>query len=111
MRPRTLELSSSERVELEAWRDHDARPYLRERAAALLKIASGQSVAEVARHGLHKKRERETLLIWLNSYETTRQVRPHAARRRVAAAGFFPLKTRSGRRCWSRCIRLHACSG
>lgn len=40
---RTLQLSPEQRAELEATRDRDRRPYLREKAAALLKIADGMA--------------------------------------------------------------------
>jgi len=91
MNQRRLVLSDPEREELEAMRDHEARPYLRERAAALLKIAGGMAPSVVAREGLHKVRHQETVFIWLNSYEATRQVRPHAARRRA----FSPSRPRA----------------
>ena len=38
---RTLELTDSPRHDLQQYRDHDPRPYVRERCAALLKIADG----------------------------------------------------------------------
>jgi transposase len=38
-----LELTASQRQDLQQYRDHDPRPYVRERCAALLKIADGQS--------------------------------------------------------------------
>jgi hypothetical protein len=66
---RTLELSVSQREELEHYRDHDPRPYVRERCAALLKIAAGQSPHAVARHGLLKPRDPDTVYDWLNWYE------------------------------------------
>jgi len=81
MNKRSLEVSLSERAELEAMRDHDPRPYLRERASALLKIADGMAASVVARSGLHKPRHVETVFIWLNEYEQTRQVRPRPATR------------------------------
>ena len=56
---RTLELSEAEREELIGHRDHDGRPQVRERCAALLKIADGQSAHEVAQHGLLKARDPE----------------------------------------------------
>ena len=68
MRRRTLPLSEAQRAELEHARDRDHRPYLRERAAALLKIAQGQSPHAVARHGLHKRRKAATVYDWLNRY-------------------------------------------
>lgn len=81
MNQRSLKLSAQERVELEQMRDHDARPYLRERAAALLKIADGMAPSVVAERGLLKRRHRETVFIWLGEYEVTRQVRPRPATR------------------------------
>ena len=66
---RTLELTASQRQDLEHYRDHDRRPYVRERCAALLKIADGQSPHAVAREGLHKPRDPDTIYNWLNCYE------------------------------------------
>jgi len=73
---RTLTLGAEERAELTFARDHDPRPYLRERAAALLKIADGQSPRLVARTGLLKPRAADTVYIWLNEYQQTRKLRP-----------------------------------
>lgn len=69
MRQRQLSLSAEQRAELEQAREHDRRSYLRERAAALLKIADGQSAHAVARHGLLRPRTPETVYDWLNRYE------------------------------------------
>jgi len=66
---RTLELSDAQRQELLQYRDHDPRPYVRERCAALLKIADGQSAHAVARQGLLKPRDPDTLYEWLTWYE------------------------------------------
>jgi hypothetical protein len=66
---RTLELTDTQRQGLQHYRDHDPRPYVRERCAALLKIASGQSAHAVARHGLFKPRDPDTVYQWLNWYE------------------------------------------
>ncbi len=65
----TLQLTSEQRAELEQVRDRDRRPYLRECAAALLKVAEGQSAHQVARTGLHKPRAPDTLYRWLNKYQ------------------------------------------
>lgn len=83
MNKRSLKLSVPERQELERMRDHDPRAYLRERAAALLKIADGMAPSLVARQGLLKVRHQETVFVWLNEYEATRQVRPRPATRRT----------------------------
>jgi hypothetical protein len=65
MHQRELPLSPGQRVELERIRDRDRRAYLRERAAALLKIADGDSVRAVALHGLHRRRKPDTVYGWL----------------------------------------------
>lgn len=83
MNKRSLTLNASERTELESIRDRDPRPYLRERAAALLKIADGMGPTVVARCGLLKPRNKETVCLWLNDYEVTRSVRPRPATRRT----------------------------
>ena len=67
--PRTLELTDPQRQDLLHYRDHDPRPYVRERCAALLKIADGQSPHAVARSGLLKPRDPDTVYDWLNWYE------------------------------------------
>jgi len=69
MKIRTLTLEAAQREKLEEIRDHEQRPYLRERAAALLKIAEGKSVLEVARNGLLRARKADTVYAWLNSYQ------------------------------------------
>jgi hypothetical protein len=66
---RTLDLTEKQRQELEQHRDHDPRPYVRERCAALLKIADGLSPHAVARHGLLKPRDPDTVYSWLDWYE------------------------------------------
>jgi hypothetical protein len=64
---RKLELTLEQRAELERVRDR--RAYLRECAAALLKIADGQSTHQVAQTGLHKPWEPDTVYLWLNKYQ------------------------------------------
>jgi transposase len=66
--PTIIELTAAERSELEALRDQDGRPYLRERAAAILKVADGQSARSVARTGLLKPREPDTVYRWIKRY-------------------------------------------
>src|SRR5262249_39600642 len=66
---RTLRLKTREQRELEHYRDHDARPYVRERCSALLQIAAGETPHAVARHGVLKPRDPDTLYSWLQMYE------------------------------------------
>ena len=59
---RHLVLSETERQNLVHLRDHARQPYLRERSAALLKIADGMPAALVARQGLLRPRDPDTVL-------------------------------------------------
>lgn len=79
---RTLLLTDAERAALEQWRDRAPRPHLRERAAALLKIAAGLAPAQVARTGLLRRRKPDTVYAWLDRY---------------AAEGLAGLQIRPGR--------------
>jgi hypothetical protein len=67
---RTLTLTPPAQQELQQHRDHDPRPDVRERCAALLKIAAGTSPHAVARHGLLKPRDPDTVYGWLTAYQT-----------------------------------------
>ncbi len=69
MARRTLTLTEEQRQELLQLRDHDHRPYVRERGAALLKIAEGLSPHRVARQGLLKPRDPDTVYAWLDRYQ------------------------------------------
>jgi hypothetical protein len=66
---RSLTLKSMEEQELINHRDHDPRPYVRERCSAILKIAEGHSAHWVAQNGLLKARDPDTVYEWLNVYE------------------------------------------
>jgi hypothetical protein len=65
---RTLALSDGQRAELLYHRDHDPKPYVRERCAALLKIADGHSPHAVACAGLLRGRDPDTVYAWLGHY-------------------------------------------
>lgn len=65
-----LELTETQRAELEDLRDHSSRPYLRERAAALLKIAEGLSGREVARNRLNQVHWQDTIYEWVKRYQS-----------------------------------------
>jgi hypothetical protein len=66
---RTLALSDAERAALLNHRDHDPKPYVRERCAAILKIADGQAPHAVAHAGLLRHRDPDTVYAWLASYQ------------------------------------------
>jgi len=67
---RRLALTAGQRRELVTYRDHDPRPYVRERCAALLKVANGGSAHAVARHGLLRLRDPDTVYGWMDLYQT-----------------------------------------
>jgi len=91
---RQLVLTEEQIVQLAHLRDASPKPYLRERAAALLKIASGMSAAQVARRGLLRPRQPDTVYRWLNAFVAQGieglKVKPGAGRR----PAFFPSATR-----------------
>ena len=62
-------LTEAEKSELANIRDHHEKPYLREKAAALLKVAAGASPHQVALTGLLKPRSPDALYRWLDRYE------------------------------------------
>jgi len=66
---RTLTLTPAQQDELQQLRDHDPRPYVRERCAALLKIAHGRSPHAVACTGLLRPRDPDTVYQWLDRYQ------------------------------------------
>lgn len=82
MKPRTITLTPEERQSLEDIRNRDPKPYRRERAAAILKVADGMPAITVARHALLKPRHPETILIWLNDFEKSRTIGYQPARRK-----------------------------
>lgn len=66
---RTLTLTHDAKAELIDMRDHAEKPYLRERASAILQVAKGYTASWVASHGLLKERQPDTVYRWLNRYE------------------------------------------
>lgn len=66
---RSLKLTSTETEELIEVRDHAPKPYVRERASALLQVAAGRCATWVARQGLLKPRQPDTVYSWLDRYE------------------------------------------
>src|SRR5438552_13826895 len=91
---RQLVLSEEQRHQLTHLRDASPKPYLRERAAALLKIADGVPAAQVARRGLLRPRQPDTVYRWFNSFLAQGieglKVKPGAGRK----PAFFPSTAR-----------------
>ncbi len=80
--PLQINLTAAEREELEMMRDTHSKAYLRERAAAILKIADGQSGLQISQAGLLKPRDPDTIYRWVHRYQQE---------------GIAGLKIRSGR--------------
>jgi len=68
-RRRTLKLSKEQQQALSALRDRTKEEDVRERCAALLKIANGVSAHQVAQQGLLRPRDPDTVYGWLDIYE------------------------------------------
>lgn len=67
---RNLPLTDNQRQQLLCYRDHHPKPFVRERAAALLQIADGHSPHAVARAGILRPRRPNTLYSWLKHFLT-----------------------------------------
>lgn len=64
----SVSLTEQQRQQLEEARDHHSKPFVRERCAAILKIADGHSPHWVATAGLLQRRDPDTVYRWLNAY-------------------------------------------
>lgn len=90
-----IELTEGQRAELQKVRDRHRLPYLRERAAAILKISEGLSGREVALHRLNRPHWQDTVYEWVKRYQTQglEGLKIKAGRGRKPA--FFPSLPRS----------------
>src|SRR5262245_11096046 len=66
---RRLVVSPAQHEAVVAQRDHDSRPTVRERSAALVKIADGMRPHADAQRGLLQARDPDTVDGWLAAYE------------------------------------------
>lgn len=66
-----LQLSEEERTQLEHWVKNPPHPYLRYRARAILEVASGQAMSQVAQ-SLHIRVHRTTISEWVRRFEKNR---------------------------------------
>jgi transposase len=67
--PLHLELTDQQRADLQRLRQRAHKAYLRERAAALLKVADGQSARQVAAHGLLTSHSHRTICEWVTRFQ------------------------------------------
>jgi len=66
--PLKINLTREAREALETVRDTHSKAYMRERAAAIVKIADGMSGLQVSQEGLLKPRDPDTIYRWVHRY-------------------------------------------
>lgn len=66
-----IELSEEERRQLEQWSKQPPKPYLRERARAVLAVADGKPVSQVAKQ-LRVRVHRNAVREWIKRFEQGR---------------------------------------
>lgn len=87
-------LSKEQQAELVDLQKHSPKPYLRERAGAILKLAKKHTAIDIASHGLLQKRHRETVSTWLRRYEAQPSRRSDDNQWAREKARFFPLNSK-----------------
>lgn len=87
---REVKLSLEQIGELVELRDHHPHAYVRERAAAILKVAEGMPVRQVALKGLLKQRRAETVGEWITRYLEEGQAGLLIRKGRGRKPAFFP---------------------
>jgi transposase len=91
-----IELTPEQERELVDLRDHAPKAYVRERTAALLKLAAGESLTQVAQQGLLRPRDRHTVLNWLRRYQAEGVAGLGVRAGRGRKAAFFPSQPGAG---------------
>lgn len=94
--PLKLELSEAQRQELKEVRDHHRLPYLRERAAAILKIGQGHSGLQTARNLLNRPHWPDTVYEWVKRYQAGGVEGLKIRKGRGRKPAFFPSVHQSG---------------
>jgi transposase len=89
-KPLSLVLTAEQRRELEHARAHHPKPYMREKAAALLKVADGASARQVAAHGLLVRRRYETISRWVTRFRSLGLAGLSVGKGRGRKPAFFP---------------------
>lgn len=67
---RQVLLTPEQERELIWAREHQQKAYVRSKAAAILKVAAGQSMRQVALHGLLRPIKEECVSGWIDRYES-----------------------------------------
>ena len=80
--------------ELEAVLNSHPKPYMRERASALLKVSKGSYIKDVSAHGLLLKRDAHTVGNWIHRYQTEGIAGLYNRKGRGRKASFSPPQYR-----------------
>ncbi len=91
-----IDLTPAQRAELKRAERRHPKPYMRERATGILKVAEGQSVRQVALQGLPRPRCPETVAEWIRRYQDQGLAGLLVQSGRGRKPAFFP-STRHGR--------------
>jgi hypothetical protein len=92
--PIQIQLTGKQRRELEQARSSHPKPYVRERATGILKVAAGQSVRQVALTGLLRRHDPETVVGWIARYLKVGLAGLLILAGRGRKPAFFPRKQR-----------------
>jgi hypothetical protein len=95
---RQLTLSEEQRRDLRDCRDHHPKAYVREKAAAILKGADGQSVRQVAATGLLRRRHPKKVGAWIDRYLSEGRAGLLVRKGRGRKPAFFPSQARGGQK-------------
>src|SRR5258706_2123914 len=99
MRRRHVILSEEQEQKVRHCRDHHDLPYMRMKAAAILKVAAGQTIKQVALTGLNKPVTQECVSEWISRYEQEGLAGLRVQAGRGRKASFFPCaRQRSAQR-------------
>src|SRR5436309_10305282 len=90
MRRRQIILREEQEQELRHCRDHHELPSMRLKAAAILKVAAGQTIKHVALTGLKKPITQECVSAWISRYEQEGLAGLRVQPGRGRKASFFP---------------------
>lgn len=90
-----VELSTQQTQELSQARDHHSKPYMRVKAAAIVKVASGMSMRAVAHRGLLHPVDEETVSRWVQTYLSQGMDGLRVKKGRGRKPAFFPCGTAS----------------
>jgi transposase len=65
----TIKLTKKQQQQLESIRSRHPKAYVRERAAAVLKVAAGASARSIAAAGFFNVRDHETIAEWVRRFK------------------------------------------